>query len=216
MKKLLLLCSILTSFFASEAQTTKSHSKKSKKPVISKEAIVQARLDSLETARQLRIDSMVITQFRIDSVRKLNDSLTYVKSEQERMAWKESKAREIDSINKEHAKALSKEHEQSVTIQRQREKISKTAKLNDYQSQQVNYINQVFFGKSQTIKDDAAITEDQKKLQLAKLNEERINRLKTVIGKSKEKKFEKSRRENPNSNDSEVQWINEVDGVAKN
>ena len=216
MKKLLVLCSILTSFLASEAQTTKSHSKKSKKPVISREAIVQARLDSLETARQSRIDSMVITQFRTDSVRKLNDSLAYVKSQQERMAWKENKNKEIDSLNKEHAKALSKEHQQSLAIERQREKINRTANLNDYQSQQVNYINQVFFGKSQTIKDDPAITEDQKKQQLAKLNEERIGRLKTVIGKSKEKKFEKSRKSNPSTNDSEVQWINEVDGVAKN
>ena len=216
MKKLLLLCSILTSFLASEAQTTKSHSKKSKRPVISKEAIVQARLDSLETARQLRIDSMVITQFHIDSVRKLNDSLAYVKQQQERMAWKEAKLRETDSINKEHVKMLSKEHEKSLTIQRQRETINKTAKLNDYQGQQVDYINQTFFGKAQTIKEDPAIPEDKKKLELAKLNDERKSRLQTLIGKSKEKKFEKVRKAHPNANDSEVQWINEVDGVAKN
>lgn len=177
---------------------------------------MQARLDSLETARQMRIDSMVISQFRIDSVRKLNDSLSYVKQQAESMAWKEAKNRETDSINKEHVKMLSKEQAKSLTIQRQRETINKTAKLNDYQGQQVNYINQTFFGKAQTIKEDPAIPEDQKKLQLAKLNDERKSRLQTIIGKSKEKKFEKVRKAHPNTNDSEVQWINEVEGIVKN
>ena len=216
MKKLLILCGVTLLFFVSEAQTARGHKKKSKKQVVSREVIVQARLDSLESARQLRIDSMVTAQVRMDSVRKLNDSLAFVKSEIDRKAWKENKDREIDSINKEYAKMLSKEHQQSISIQSQRSVINKAAKLNDYQGQQVNYINQVFFGKAQSIKDDPAITEDQKKLQLGRLNEERISRLRTVIGKSKEKKFEKSRKANPNTNDSEVQWINEVDGVARN
>lgn len=216
MKKLLLLCIVLTAFLASEAQTTKGQTKKTKKPSISREAIVKARLDSLETARQLSIDSILNVQVRIDSARKFNDSIASVKSAAERMAWKENRDREIDSLNKLHVKMLSKEHEQSLTVQRQRRTINKTAKLNDYQGQQVDYINQIFFGKAQTIKEDASISEDQKKQQLVVLNEERKSRLKTVIGKSKEKKFEKTRKANPNTIDAEVQWVNEVDGVVKN
>ncbi|MFT3911969.1 MAG: hypothetical protein QM737_21270 [Ferruginibacter sp.] len=215
MKKLLLLSTILVSFFTSEAQTTTSQNKKIKKPKIDKEALMQARLDSLESARQLRIDSMVTAQFRVDSVRKFNDSIAEVKSQQERLAWNENKAKETDSINKEHVKMLSKEHAQSLSIQSQRETLGKAAKLNDYQQQQVVFINQLYFGKAQKIKQDPALAEDKKRAELTKLNDERVNRLKTVIGKSKEKKLEKARKNQKNTIDTDTQWISEVDGVAK-
>ena len=175
----------------------------------------QARLDSLESARQLRIDSTITAQLRVDSVRKFNDSIAEVKFQQERLAWNEAKARETDSINKEHVKMLSKEHAQSLTIQSQRETLGKAAKLNDYQQQQVSFINQHYFGKAQKIKQDPALAEDKKREQLTKLNDERINRLKTVIGKSKEKKLEKARKNQKDTIDTEAQWINEVDGVVK-
>lgn len=216
MKKLLFLCSICLSFFATEAQTGNKHKKTTKKNKIDAEARVQAKLDSLEAQRQVRIDSMVIGQLHADSVRKINDSIAYQKQQEERMAWNQLKTKETDSLNKEHGKELSIQHKKSVAIQNERNTINKAARLNDYQGQQVNFINQAFYAKAQKIKLDSSIAEDQKKQQLAKLNEERRSRLQTVIGKSKEKKFEKARKSHNNSNDTEVQWINEVEGLAKN
>lgn len=213
MKKLLLLCGLAVSFFASEAQTSKS--KKSKNRV-SREALLQARMDSLQATRQLNIDSTITAQLKKDSVRRLNDSLAYEKYQQERMAWKENRDREIDSSNKEHTKTLSQDHAKWLAVQAQRNQVNKVAKLNDYQGQQVSFINQSFSEKAKKINLDSSLTEDKKKEALVKLNDERRSRLKTVIGKSKEKKLEKARKDQKNSTDTEAQWINEADGYAKN
>ncbi len=215
MKKALLLFGILISFLASEAQTTKKN-KKSKKTKVSREALLQARMDSMQAQRQQRIDSTIAFQLKTDSVRKENDRIAEEKLQQERLAWKAAKDREIDSLNGEHAKAIVVEQKRWTALQDQRNEISRAAKLNDYQKQQVNYILQSFYVKAQGIKKDSSLQDEQKKQQLAKLNDERRGRLKSLLGKSKEKKLEKARKSHNNPNDTEAQWISEVEGYAKN
>lgn len=215
MKKTFLLLGILIAFFGAEAQTSKKQ-KKSKKTKVSSEALMQARMDSLEAQRQVRIDSTIALQLQSDSIRRFNDSMANEKYQQERLAWNEAKNREIDSLNKEHAKTLSREQEQALAIQQSRNEASKAAKLNDYQKQQVNFILQAFYTKAIRIKQDSSVAEDQKKQQLAQLNDERRSKLRSVIGKSKERKLEKARKSQNNTIDTEVQWINEAEGYAKN
>ena len=215
MKKIIILGNLCALFYVSEAQTAKSHTKKSQNIHTSTEAALQAKLDNVQAQRQHRIDSSLAYQLTYDSARKEHERLADEKFQQEQMAWKENKTKEMDSAHKEQWKALSMQREQWLTIQKQRSAINKAAKLNDYQGRQVNYINQTVYEKARLIDNDPALSADQKKQQLSKLNEERKSRIKTIVGKSKEQKVEKARRAQHNANDTEAQWINEVEGYAK-
>ncbi|MBC7537057.1 MAG: hypothetical protein H7258_15310 [Ferruginibacter sp.] len=215
MKKILMLCVFATSFFASEAQTRKSKTKKSKKSAVTRQAGIQARFDSLQAKRQHNIDSTLTYQFRYDSVRKENERMADEKFQQEQMAWKENKYRELDSSNKTQWSALSKDHEHWLNVQKERDAVNKSANLSAYQDRQVNYINQSSFEKAKKINADTLMDDKQKKDQLVKLNGERRGSIKTIVGKSKEKKLEKARKEKKTSSDFEAQWINELDGYVK-
>ena len=216
MKKILLLWVFAMSFFALEAQTNSSKKKKSKKSAVTRKSNLQARLDSLQSKRQQHIDSTLAYQLQYDSARKDNERRADEKFQQEQLAWKKNKYRELDSSNKVQWGSLSKDHEHWLSVQRERDAVNKSAKLSVYQDRQVNYTNQSSFEKAKKINADTSLDENQKKDQLVKLNGERRGRIKTIVGKYKELKLEKARKETNSSIDLEAKWINEVEGYAKN
>ena len=216
MKKILLLWVFAMSFFALEAQTNSSKKKKSKKSAVTRKSNLQARLDSLQSKRQQHIDSTLAYQLQYDSARKDNERRADEKFQQEQLAWKKNKYRELDSSNKVQWGSLSKDHEHWLSVQRERDAVNKSAKLSVYQDRQVNYTNQSSFEKAKKINADTSLDENQKKDQLVKLNGERRGRIKTIVGKSKELKLEKARKQINTSIDLEAKWINEVEGYVKN
>ena len=216
MKKILLLWVFAMSFFALEAQTNSSKKKKSKKSAVTRKSNLQARLDSLQSKRQQHIDSTLAYQLQYDSARKDNERRADEKFQQEQLAWKKNKYRELDSSNKVQWGSLSKDHEHWLSVQRERDAVNKSAKLSVYQDRQVNYTNQSSSEKAKKINADTSLDENQKKDQLVKLNGERRGRIKTIVGKSKELKLEKARKQINTSIDLEAKWINEVEGYVKN
>lgn len=216
MKKIFLLCGLALSFLASEAQTAKSKGKSAKKTKLSSEAVFQAKQDTLMALRQQKIDSSLAYQLQYDSTRKENERIAYENFQQGQKAWKDSMFLQMDSSNSAQWKAMSKEHEHWLSVQKQRAEINRTAKLSEYQKVQVNYINQITFEKAKEIGSDSMLDESKKKEALTKLNTERRDRIKIVTGKTKEKRLEKARKAQSNSTDSDAMWINEVEGFVKN
>lgn len=216
MKTLILVCSLFLFGSAAEAQTSKGKKKKARSSRLTTEAKVQMRLDSLRAHRQAQIDSSLAYQLAYDSARKENERLSYEKFQEEQALWKENKLRELDSANKVKWETMSKEHEEWTQIQNHRKEVTNSVKLSDYQDRQVNIINQQIFDKAKQIDVDSTLAEDQKKQQLVKLNEERRDRIRAVVGKSKERKIEKARKSHVNPQDKDAQWLNEIDGYVKN
>ncbi len=216
MKKIFLLCGLAITFLASEAQTTKNKGKKAKKAKMSSEAVFQARQDTLMAHRQYKIDSALAYQLQYDSVRRENERIAYENFQKSQKAWKDSMFLQMDSSNKEQWKVMSRDHEQSLSVQKQRAEINRIAKLSEYQKVQVNYINQTIFEKAKVINADSMMDEPKKKEALVKLNTERRDRIKKVTGKAKEKRFEKARKAQSNSTDPDAMWINELEGYVKN
>ena len=215
MKKILILSLLAFSFFASDAQTKKSKSKKAKRSSVSTAAARQARLNALQAQRQLQIDSTVAYQVRYDSMRRETERMYDEKFQQDQATWKENKYREVDSMNHEHWVALSNEHEAWLKIQNQRNKVNQAVNLTANQDRQVSYINQAIFEKANMLSTDSTLNDNDRKQKLVQLNEERRNRIKAIVGKSKERKLEKARKANMNPADKEALWLMEVDGMVK-
>jgi hypothetical protein len=74
--------------------------------------------------------------------------------------------------------------------------------------------------KAKAIRDNVELTDEAKTTQLAALNEERRAKIRAIVGKGKEKKVEKERKEYTMkySDDIEAKWINDVANIkpAKN
>ena len=212
MKKILLLCAVAFSFIAADAQTKKS-GKKSKKP--SKEAVAKAKFIKLEDqkklARQVQLDSLMIN----DSLRLQNDSLADVQKDAERLAYKENGLKAIDSSNKESYRNLFKERSAWERTEKTEADIANAAKLNEYQAKQVKYINQQYNGKAKLLIQGSDATT--KKQELINLNEERRLKIRAVVGKGKEKKLEKERKEyfTKYGADADSQWVNLAEQFAK-
>ena len=92
--------------------------------------------------------------------------------------------------------------------------INRAAKLNDYQSKQVKYINQSFSDKAKLLVqgNDPQL----KKQELAVLNEERRNKIRVIVGKSRERKLESERKDfiKKNGIDETNVWIGIAESVA--
>lgn len=221
MKKIILASIVAMSFFAAEAQTTKAKSKKAKKTYVSSEAKAKAK-EKAEIARvQLETEKRILeyktASFQADSMRIDSERVVRENFELERKAYLENKTREQDSTNKVTWKRLSDEKELSAKTEHNMDEVNKAAKLGSYESRQVKAINQSYFDKAKAVKDNTELTEDQRKQQLVALNTERRTSIKAVIGKSKDKKLEKERKEYVKKNGEDVQakWIDEVEGYAK-
>ena len=92
--------------------------------------------------------------------------------------------------------------------------INRAAKLNDYESKQVKYINQTYTEKAKFVLNGS--DPQTKKMELAALNEERRNKIRVVVGKSREKKLEGERKDyfKKNTPDESNAWINIAESVA--
>ncbi|HMJ47295.1 MAG TPA: hypothetical protein VK498_08195 [Ferruginibacter sp.] len=215
MKKIFLTCAVAMCVFAADAQ--KKTTKKTKVNYQKKEAVAKAEFAKHEKERQDAIEAERVERLWADSVNKENERVANEKFEADRIAWKDTRIKQIDSTNTEKYKAQITKSEEWSKIYRNRDEVNRLAKLDAYQGKQVNYINETYHDKAQLVRDDAALTDDLKKQQLASLNIERRDKIKTAIGKSKEKKLEKKRKEYyaKNGADMEVAWINEAEGYVK-
>ena len=94
--------------------------------------------------------------------------------------------------------------------------INRAAKLNDYESKQVKYINQTCSDKAKAILQGN--DPQTKKQELAVLNEERKSKIKIIVGKARERKLESERKDfiKKNGVDEATAWIEIAESVAVN
>ena len=217
MKRIFLLCAAAMSLFAAEAQTSKK-TKKAKKTTMSAEAKAKAKTAKLEEERQMKFEEDRLERLRYDSVRHENDRLADARFDSERVAIKESKIKMIDSTNTETWKAASIQKENALKAERNRDQIVSAANLGPQQGRMVKDINQAYNDKAKAITDNVSLSDTDKKTQLAALNTERRDKIKAVVGKAKERKLEKERKEfvQKNGEDTEAAWIDQASVVSSN
>lgn len=221
MKKIILAFIVAMSFFAAEAQTT-TKSKKAKKTYVSSESKAKAKQKAeyarIQRETDKKIEEYKMASFQADSMRIDSERVARENFELERKAYLENRTREQDSTNKVTWKRLSDEKEQSIKTEQSLDAVSKAAHLSSYEGRQVKAINQLYHDRARIIRDNTLLTEDQKKQQLVALNAERRAKIKAVVGRSKDKKLEKERKEyvKKYGEDIRAKWIDEVEGYANN
>jgi hypothetical protein len=212
MKKIFLLCLVAFSFVAADAQSRKN--KKSKKGP-NKEAIANARFTKQESAKKLLRDSLIIKMKLEDSTRLAMDSIADLQADSISIAYKENGLREIDSLNKESYAAIGKNTYQYDEYQKTQSDMIKGARLSDYKSRQIKFINTSYTEKAKAIIQDGDA--NAKAQELLALNEERRGKIKALLGKAKEKKLEKERKAfvKKNGVDADTAWMDIADSYAK-
>ena len=199
------------SMFASEAQTKKS--KKSKKHP-SKESVANAKFKKVQAEKKLMRDSLMLGMRMEDSLRIAGDSLSDLQKDSLSIVYKETGLKNIDSLNKLKYAAIAKSRSEIDIADKTQMDINRAAKLNEYQSKQVKYINQTYSEKAKILLNGS--DPQAKKMELAALNEERRNKIRIVVGKSREKKLESERKDyfKKNTPDESNAWINVAESVA--
>ena len=212
MKRIILTCIVALSLFSADAQTKKAN-RSGKKP--NKEAVVKANFNKKEADKKLARETQLNAMSSEDSIRIKTDSLADVATENERLIYKTDGLKIIDSVNKVGYGNLSKQRGEWEKAQRNNELIMRAANLSDYESKQVKLINQNYNEKARVLLLNS--NTEVKKQELFNLNEERKNKIKTVTGKSKEKKLEKERREfvKKNGADADSQWLDVAENYVK-
>lgn len=213
MKRIILVCVAAFSIFAADAQVKKSH-KKAKKP--SKEAIAVAKFNKREAEKSLARKAQLDSLTSIDSLRLVNDSLADVQMETNRVAYREAGLKAIDSTNKETYASLIKQGNNTDLQNKASVDLSKEAKLSTYESRQVDYINQQYNEKAKILLQGTDAL--QKRQELAALNDERRAKIRAVVGKGKERRLEKDRKEYAQKNGftADAQWVDIAESVSKN
>ena len=211
MKKISLLCLIAFSFFATEAQTKKS--KKSKKQP-SKESVANTKFKKAQVQKKLMRDSLMLGMRMDDSLRIAGDSLSDLQKDSLSLVYKQTGLKDIDSLNKIRYATIAKSRSDIDIAEKTQMDINRAAKLNEYQSKQVKYINQTYTDKAKVLM--FGVDPQTKKMELATLNEERRNKIRVVVGKSREKKLENERKDyfKKNMADESNAWINIAESVA--
>lgn len=211
MKKISLLCLIAFSFFATEAQTKKS--KKSKKQP-SKESVANTKFKKAQVQKKLMRDSLMLGMRMDDSLRIAGDSLSDLQKDSLSIVYKQTGLKDIDSLNKIRYATIAKSRSDIDIAEKTQMDINRAAKLNEYQSKQVKYINQTYSDKAKVLL--FGVDPQTKKMELATLNEERRNKIRVVVGKSREKKLENERKDyfKKNTADESNAWINIAENVA--
>ena len=199
------------SIFAADAQTKKS--KKNKKHP-SKETIANARFKKAEEQKKLMRDSLMLGMKMEDSLRIANDNLSDLQKDSLSIVYKETGLKNIDSLNKLKYATIAKSRSDLDIADKTQMDINRAAKLNDYQSKQVKYINQTYTEKAKLILNGS--DPQTKKTELSTLNEERRNKIRVVVGKSREKKLESERKDyfKKNAPDESNAWISVAESVA--
>lgn len=210
MKRIILLCVVALSVLSVEAQTKKS--KKSKKP--SKEAIANAKFTKLQAEKKLMRDSLMVNMKMEDSLRLAGDSISDLQKDSMSLVYRQEGLKNIDSLNKLKYAAISRTRDESDMTDKTQMDINNAAKLSEYQSKQVKFINQTYTEKANAI--IAGVDPLTKKQDLAVLNEERRAKIRVVVGKSREKKLESERKDyfKKNTADQTNSWINIAESVA--
>jgi hypothetical protein len=210
MKKILFSAVLVgMTFFAADAQTKKT---KSKKKPVSTEAKAKAEYAKIEKERQTKFEEQRLERLYDDSVSREQERLEEFAKDSARLAWKETKIKEADSMHNEKWKNQSIEKEKYYATERSQNIINKNAGLSENQGRQIKAINLSYNDKARVIRDNAELAADVKTTQLASLNEERRAKIRAILGKGKEKKLEKERKEYSMkfSDDIEAKWINDV------
>ena len=212
MKKISLLCLIALSIFTAEAQTKKS--KKSQK-LPNKETVANSKFKKAEAQKKLMRDSLMLGMISTDSLRIMADNISDLQKDSLSTVYKEEGLKNIDSLNKLRYAVIAKSRSDIDIADKRQMDINSAAKLNDYQSKQVKYINQTYSEKAKILVNGADL--ETKKMELATLNEERRNKIRVIVGKSREKKIESERKDyfKKNTADESNAWINIAESVAK-
>ena len=212
MKKISLLCLISLSIFTAEAQIKKS--KKSKKQP-NKETVANSKFKKAEAQKKLMRDSLMLGMISTDSLRIIADNISDLQKDSLSIVYKEEGLKNIDSLNKLRYAVIAKSRSEVDIADKMQMDINSAAKLNDYQSKQVKYINQTYSEKAKILVNGA--DPETKKMELATLNEERRNKIRVIVGKSREKKIENERKDyfKKNTADESNAWINIAESVAK-
>ena len=211
MKKITLLCLMALSIFAAEAQTKKG--KKSKKQP-SKETVAKAKFNKMQAQKKLMRDSMMSGLRMDDSLRIAGDSYSDLQKDSLSIVYKETGLKNIDSLNKVRYAAIARSRSEVDVADKTQMDINRAAKLNEYQSKQVKYINQTYAEKAKTLLN--GFDPQSKKIELAALNEERRAKIRVIVGKSLEKKIENERKDyfKKNSADESNSGISIAETVA--
>ena len=213
MKKISLLCLITFSFFAAEAQTKKN--RKSKKQP-NKESVAKAKFVKVEAQKKLMRDSLMIGMKMEDSLRIAADFQSDLQKDSLSLAYKQTGLKDIDSLNKIRYATIAKSRNDVDIADKTQMDINRSAKLNDYQGKQVKYINQTYTEKAKIL--ISGLDPQTKKQELVLLNEERRNKIRIIVGKSRERKLENERKDyfKKNTADESNAWINIAESVAVN
>ncbi len=210
MKKILFSAVLVgMTFFAADAQTKK---RKTKKKPVNTETKAKAEYAKLEKERNVKFEEQRLERLYDDSVSREQERLEEFAKDSTRLAWKESKIKEADSMHNEKWKNQSIEKEKFYATERSQNAINKNAGLSDNLGRQVKAINMSYNERAKAIRDNIEIADDAKTAQLAALNEERRAKIRAIVGKGKEKKVEKERKEYSMkySDDMDAKWINDV------
>lgn len=212
MKKISFLCLFAITFFAAEAQTKKN--KKSKKQP-NKETVAKAKFIKVEAQKKFLRDSLMIGMKMEDSLRIAGDNLSDLQKDSLRLIYRQNGLKDIDSLNKIRYATIAKSRNEFDITDKAQMDISRAAKLNDYQAKQVKYINQTYTEKAKIL--TGGVDPQTKKQELALLNEERRNKIRSIVGKSRERKLENERKDyfKKNTADESNAWINIAESVAK-
>ncbi len=213
MKTFILTCIVALSVFAADAQSKKGKHKSGKKP--SKEAIAKAKFTKQEAAKKEAREAKLFSMLSEDSLRLQNDSLADLGTENERLVYKAQGLKAIDSMNKLSYVTLSKQRGEWEKSERDNAEIMRAAKLSEYESKQVKFINQTYNEKAYALIQNSSA--EQKRQELILLNEERKDKIKTIIGKSKERKLNKERKEYVTKHGAvqDSQWVDTAESFSK-
>lgn len=210
MKKILMtLAVIATTFFAAEAQTKKK--KSSKKSTPSADTRLKSDIAKIKTDKKMLFDSLRTQSLQEDSMRLAEDSIMEFQTDSMRMAWKEQKLKEVDSINQEKWKNAAQEKEAWYDFNRNQDMFNKKAKLNDMKGRQVKAINQEYSEKAEVVRNMVDLSPADRMQQYTALNNERRQKIQEIVGKKTEAKLEKIRKEfSVNNEDSQLKWMDDV------
>ena len=213
MKKIILLCVLGLSILGADAQTKKS---KKYKKAPSKDAVAKAKFTKEQAQKKLMRDSLIIGMRMEDSLRVAGDSLADLQKDSMSMAYRNNGLKNIDSITKQRYNLISKNRDDADKMDKAQMDINHAAKLSDYQSKQVKYINETYSEKAKAIVQDN--DPQLKKTELAALNDERRMKIKTIVGKARERKLESERKDfiKKNGADEATAWIDIAESVAVN
>lgn len=177
-----------------------------------KEKAEKERIEAEKKAEEERIAAEKAEKERLEQER-LEQQRIQRQQEEEQIA-KDRAERELQAQAKKEEEKLNRQ--KWSRIDKGRDEVYQKAGIPDNQGRQVKLINQEFHQKASAIRENSGLSDDAKKEELAKLNEQRLDRIKQVVGK-KAGKLEATRKElrQGHKDDTDEDWLDEIDGYKK-